>query len=82
MAKHAVLEGETLGTLEHRVSGSLYFMYTPRTHNYSMLKITIIICSAMYMAGTHHSDWLNTKIKVLGENALKFKVQMNPIYSH
>lgn len=36
----------------------------------------------MYMAGTHHSDWLNTKIKVLGENALKFKVQMNLIHSH
>lgn len=56
MAKHTVLEGETFGTLERLVSGSLYFMYTSCTHNYSMLKITIIICSAMYMAGTHHSD--------------------------
>lgn len=53
-----------------------------------MPKITVIICSATYVAGTHQNDWLNTKIKVLGEKrtmnfyALKFKVKVNPFHSH
>lgn len=53
-----------------------------------MPKITAIICSAMYVAGTHQNDLLNTKIKVWGEKstmnfyALKFKVKVNPFHSH